>query len=440
MGLLFCALAFVGSYAFTRWSVGKGLGAVLTVGYFYGILRARYLDGFSHFMFDLALLGLYLAYFLRKPPQEALTRGTRAVRWVGVLAMWPVVAMGLSAFTGGQHIFVQLVGLRSAVLVLPLFIIGARLEATDFRELVRWVVVLNFIALGFACAELAFGVDRFFPENEVTQIIFHSNDVGEDNGLRIPSIFNTAHAYGGTMLLALPFLMSLIVEKKGSRILGMVSIFGSVVGIFISAARTPVVQLGLLLGLVILLGRLSLKVILPVLLVAVGAALIIGNDIRFQRFSTLSDSEMVETRLGGSLNKNFVDVVSEHPLGKGLASGVGTSIPYFLQSYAEPQIGLENEYSHIAVEQGILGLLLWLGFLATLMLNIPNGQKQKLGLLPERTMWALVSVVWLTAFAGAGVLSSIPGSFLLALQMGVLLTAAPRPLPAPWAQRQPVVA
>ena len=439
MGLLLCALAFVGSYSATRWSLGKGLGVVLAVGYFYGILRARNLDGISHFMFDLALLGLYLAYFSRKPGLEARSRGSRAVRWFGVLALWPVVAMGLSAFTGGQHIFVQLVGLRSAVLVLPLFIIGARLEAAEFRELVLWIVVLNVIALGFACAELMLGVDRFFPENEVTQLIFRSNDVGE-GGLRIPSTFNTAHAYGGTMLLSLPFLISLIAEKKGGRILGMLAMCASVVGIFISAARTPVVQLGLVLGLVILFGRLPLKAILPVLFVSLGAALVIANDSRFQRFSTLSDQEMVQTRLGGSMNNNFVEVVSEHPLGKGLASAVGTSIPFFLQSYAEPQIGLENEYSHIAVEQGILGLLLWLALLATLMLNIPKGKKSKLGLLPERTMWALVSVVWMTAFAGTGVLSSVPGSFLLSLQMGVLLTAAPQLVTAPWAPRQSVAA
>ena len=41
-----------GAVLLTRRRLADGLGWVLACGYFYGILRANFLDGFSHFLFD----------------------------------------------------------------------------------------------------------------------------------------------------------------------------------------------------------------------------------------------------------------------------------------------------------------------------------------------------------------------------------------------------
>ena len=71
---------------------------------------------------------------------------------------------------------------------------------------------------------------------------------------------------------------------------------------------------------------------------------------------------MVSERIGESVNDSFFDVISQHPLGRGLAGG-GTSIPYFLREDREPAQIIENEYARIALEQGLPGLMIWLLFL-----------------------------------------------------------------------------
>jgi hypothetical protein len=110
----------------------------------------------------------------------------------------------------------------------------------------------------------------------------------------------------------------------------------------------------------------------------------------------------------------------DYPAGAGMGSSAGTSIPYFLADRAPVAIGLENEYSRILVDQGVVGLALWLAFLIWLLhrppplrLDVPWG----IGVV---FMFSLVLSNWLTAFIGTGSLSAVPGSALLLTQMGVL--------------------
>ena len=61
VGAFLCILGFVVCLLLGHRSLLAGLAAVLTVGYFFGILRANYLDTFAHFIFDAAVLGFYLS-------------------------------------------------------------------------------------------------------------------------------------------------------------------------------------------------------------------------------------------------------------------------------------------------------------------------------------------------------------------------------------------
>jgi len=81
---------------------------------------------------------------------------------------------------------------------------------------------------------------------------------------------------------------------------------------------------------------------------------------------------------------------------------------------------MENEYCRILIDQGLVGLFMWLAFLFWLLyrppplrLDVPWG----IGII---FMYALTITNWVTAFTGAGTLSTIPGSVLLLIQMGVL--------------------
>ena len=113
--------------------------------------------------------------------------------------------------------------------------------------------------------------------------------------------------------------------------------------------------------------------------------------------------------------------MAEYPVGAGMGSSFGTSIPYFLADRTPNAIGLENEYSRIHIDQGLVGLGLWVAFLVWLLhrppplrLDVPYG-------LCVIFMYALVLTNWLTAFIGSGTLSAVPGSVLLLAQMGILV-------------------
>jgi hypothetical protein len=437
IGLLLTLLSFGGTMRATRRGLGHGLGSLLLVGYFYGILRARFADGLSHFMFDGAVAGLYLAILTGRRRTMRLGHDGQVLRlWVRVLMVWPLCTMLLSPFFDAQHFFIQLVGLRVAILLLPLMAIGAKMTDEELDSLGTWVLWLNAVAFLFALAQLVIGVEPFFPRNAVTIILYMSNDVGADRALRIPAIFNTAHAYGGTMLVSLPLLVRRWqrLSSTRSRVLTGAVLVASVLGIFISATRSPVVQLFVILLLVVFVTGLSLKVLAGVAgLVGVVGVVVLQNP-RFQRFLTLENTGYVAERVSWSVNSSLMDVITQHPLGNGLGSAAGTSIPFFLSHLARPQHGLENEFARIAMEQGVIGLVMWLCFLGWLFTRLPPRRRGG-SLVGERMMWATLLTVWATAFMGTGTLSSIPGTAFVLLWMGIIVGTR-RPAPVP--QRRPV--
>lgn len=438
-GAIFCVVAAVAVFVAARWGRGFAIAALVVVGYAYGIARARFLDGASHFSFDAALIALYITELARK--RASRKSGTPAItKWVIALSVWPLVCMLYSPIVESQHLLIQLVGLRASVFMIPIALVGARLSRDDIHLIARVVAILNVIALGFAIAEMRFGVAVFFPENAVSQIIYASRDVGEDMYFRIPSTFSSAHAYGGTMLLSLPFLVDLMQDrsKRGGYWLGTIGMLAAVIGVFACAARQPVVQLGVAFIVILLTTRPTAKNLFAFALVAVVAVLIVSSSERFERFLTLSDAEYVQARISGSVNKSFLDVAFEYPLGTGLGSAAGTSIPFFLLQYARPGVGLENEYSRIALEQGLFGLALWLVFLGWLLMPRRSGGGS-LSSVGHRFTWAVVVGSWASAVIGTGILTSIPGTAFLMLLAGVMVTPAIQHLDesVPSEERQP---
>src|SRR5271166_1542441 len=118
-GLMFCLVAFASSLALGRRSLAAGLGGVLTCGYLYGILRANYLDSFTHFIFDSAVLGFYLSRLGCDVPPGISARVRQLWLWVVVLIGWPCV-MFLIPF---QHPLIQLVGLRGNAFLVPFLLV-----------------------------------------------------------------------------------------------------------------------------------------------------------------------------------------------------------------------------------------------------------------------------------------------------------------------------
>jgi hypothetical protein len=442
IGLFLCILSLIASYLLGRRSLGRGLGAVIAVGYFYGIVRAQYLDGFTHFFFDLAVLGLYAAQLVMARTNAARRLASREILpWVVGLIGWPLILFLVPV----QHILIQFVGLRAAIYFVPFLLLGARATERDLEQVARIIAGLNLIAFGFAIAEFILGIERFYPLNAVTDIIYRSSDVA-GGGFRIPATFSSAHAYGGTMVATLPFIINRWQASSvspGERVFVASAIIASSVGIFMAGPRLPVVVLFLELAVVAISRRLPLRLVVGLGILGSLVGYFVAGSERLQRFRTLADTGFVGERVSWSLNLNLVDSLAAHPMGTGLGSAGGTSIPYFLQHLAGPQIGLENEYARIAMELSPLGLLIWLAFIVWTIRrrSRPVSRDWVLGM---KVMRAFVLVSWATAFIGTGMLTAIPGTTLLLLQMGILgrsrlpqeVPAAPRAGMA-WQTRSP---
>jgi hypothetical protein len=417
IGILLClaSAAFVSRMA-TR-GLGNAVGAVLAVGYAYGILRARVNDSFCHFVFDAAVVSLYATQFWG-PRATTNVRSRAVMPWIGLLIAWPLFVF----FIPLQHIFIQAVGLRAAVFFLPCVLIGARCEREDADVISRWLVVLNVGAFAFAVGEYLIGLESFYPRNQVTQLIYYSHDVGTNMSHRIPATFPNAHAYAGTMVATLPFLLVHWQRTVGvrARILASSAILATSLAVFMAAARQPVVILFLEMAIVGLTVRLTPRMKAGILALGCIVGVLVAQTERFQRFLTLRDTDMVAERVVGSVNMTFFDVLEEYPLGAGLGSAVGTSVPYFLWEYqSRPQIGMENEYGRIAVEQSLIGLGLWLAFIVSTLRHrwSPLSPEWALG---TRMMKVFVIASWGTAFIGTGMLTSIPSTAVLLFEMGLL--------------------
>ncbi len=406
-------------------SLGWGFVALFAVGFFNGIIRANFLSPFTTFMFDAGLLGLYVGFFLGRPQ---LSSGV----WTGTAAFFVMFLIGWPSFLTlmpVNDLLVQLVALRATVWFLPVLLVATRLTTIDLTTIARGLAVLNLVAFVFGVYLYFRGIEALYPENAVTSIMYKSKDVADAEYHRVPATFLSAHAYGGAMLFTLPFLLDRAFGVRVGpidRTLAVAGVIAAVAGILMCAARQPLILFAIATIVAWICTRFSLIVGIVALLIAAAAVVVAFSNERFQRISSLEDTEQVTERIKGSANENFFALMEDYPGGAGMGSSVGTSIPYFLADSAPEAIGLENEYSRILVDQGLVGLFAWLAFLFWIYLRPPAARLGHPWQIGAVLMFALTLTNWATAFIGTGTLSAIPGSVLLLTQMGVVLTVRQR--------------
>jgi hypothetical protein len=441
LSLLLCAIAFLLVYQTARRDLASGLISLLVVGYIYGIVRANVLQPFSHFTFDAATAGLFLAQLGRKA-DPATAWSERALRsWMLLLVGWPM----LLALIPVQDPMVQLVGLRGNVFFVPFLLLGARLTTGDLSRLAIAVAVMNILAFGVGLAEFFVGIEPFFPPSAVTDIMYRSRDVAGHTAHRIPATFSSAHAYGGSMVMTMPLLLGAWTERihlsRAKRVLVSSAILASGIGILMSAARMHAIVLFTLLAFTTLSSRMSLGGRVTWILLLTIGGMVAGSNERLQRFTTLEDQEYVQNRISGSVNNTFFEFAREYPLGNGLGGG-GTSMPYFLADRLRDPVLLENEYGRIMLEQGIPGLLIWLTFVVWVISRgiwVPQGSWRVF----RRLAWVATSTYLLLGFLGLGLLTAIPQSPLLLAWLGYVAARRPRAAPhaaadeVPYADRLP---
>ena len=421
VSVILCIVAALIAFLAGRRSLVAGVLVVLATGYAYGIVRANLLETFSHFIFDAAVVGLYAAQLpnLLKSAKSAEFRHLK--RWVGVLILWPALFFLLPM----QDPLIQLVGLRGNAFLLPFLLIGARLGQEELNKVALGLAVLNFLAFVLAGVEFFMGLEPFFPQNAVTELIYKSKDVANYSAYRIPSSFTGAHAYAGTMVMTIPLLLGACLQKRlriWQRYFLFAALFVSVLGVFLSGTRSHFVVMLLILVVSAFSGHLKPSTRMAWLVALCGIGLIVSGEERLQRFTELSDTNFVVQRIAGSVNRGFLELAGKYPLGNGLGGG-GTSIPYFLQDLIRNSTQIENEYGRILLELGIPGLCLWVGFIVWVFTRPVVSRKDPWSF-GRRLAWFTMAAYFATGLIGIGLLTSIPQTCLLLLTTGWI--AAPR--------------
>jgi hypothetical protein len=412
LALILCILGGIAAYFAGRRSLGAGILVVIAAGYGYGIVRANLASTFSHFIFDVTLIGLYASQFLPGGKKLATPSHSSLNIWMFILMGWPLLMLLLPF----QTLLVSIVGLRGNMFFLPAVFLGARLLDDDLRQLSVGLAILNLIALGFGVAETFKGIEPFFPYGPMTVTMYNSID--SSGASRIPSVFQNAHTYAGVMVMTIPILFgawSLSTGTRRQKMLLLAGMAAAFVGVLMAATRQGMIIAGFLVVIASLSGKLGTlkRVVWGLAIVAVvwGAM----HNERWQRYKEL-DTESVEDRVAGSVNRSFWEVLVEYPMGNGLGGG-GTSIPYFLASQVNRPVEVENEYARILLEQGVVGLLLWIGFIAWFVFNRSAFFKDE-WLTGRRMAWFLCLLSFLIGAIGIGMLSSVPNSFMFVLFVG----------------------
>src|SRR5207253_2249379 len=314
-----CLICFAVTFMLARRSLVWGLGACVGLGYVFGVLKANLFDTFSFFIWDSAVLGFYASYFSRRARPEELTRTEGLRMWVAALILWPVLLAAIPV----QYPLVQLVGLRANVFLLPFLLIGSRLKPEDFDELASILAALNLMALALATIEYFFGLEQFFPRNQVTEVIYSSRDVAGYTAFRIPAFFINAHAYAGTMVMTMPFLLGAWGRetRPWRRNLVSVGIMAGLLGVFLAASRTHMIMLGALMVFALLSGELKSLSRTSLIVMLICLAWLVSNNERLQRFTLLLDMESVTQRVSSSLSLPFLEAALEYPFGVGMGGG-----------------------------------------------------------------------------------------------------------------------
>ena len=92
-------------------------------------------------------------------------------------------------------------------------------------------------------------------------------------------------------------------------------------------------------------------------------------------------------------------------------------MPYFVQGLIVNPVTMESEYARIMLEQGLMGLLLWILFILWVISRLDQSPSDSWAL-GRRLAWVSCAVYFAVALTGTGLLTAIPQSSVFLLLVG----------------------
>jgi len=354
----------------------RALVAFLVYGAFEGLLKR--LTGYAWYVYPIKdLFFLYvLASWIRVPSR----RGTRSRSPLSLLLGAYLALIGLEVLNPYlPSVVAGLVGVRASYMYAVLYFIAFRAFDTEERviRLARWIGCLAVVTALGAMVEAWLGVEWVY-ENKV-QVMINATYLGvSGNWVIRPSSIGTGPGSAAMMeFIGAGLLLGLAsLERRGPRQILLLS--GAALtlgGILLAATRIIWLMTAIAaVTFVLLLGRRRIRWgVSVVLLVAVAWQLSLffsGGEI-IARFQTLKTPfETYRTQRFGALQV-LPEVISDYPFG----AGVGWNVPrrdlveHFYLGESVQHVGVHNYFSVLALEVGIVGLLLFLAFSAGVLLR-----------------------------------------------------------------------
>ncbi len=383
MSLFLCIGAFLICLIASRHSLVAGLVVLLGIGYAYGITRANLPDPYSHFIFDAAVLGFYCSQLFGRLTGSKEYRVQGLKPWLELLMAWPLLLLLIPS----QDLLIRFVGLRGNIFFLPFILIGARLTDMERYDIAIWLAVLNLGAFAFAATEFFMGLESFFPHNEITRLIYLSKDVASFSAYRIPATFLGSHAYAGSMVMSLPLFVGALQQTRKEAFHKLILVAGMIVSllaVLMAASKVHFVTAAIIVIVAVFSMKSKVSHLLGWVLILSGIGWLAFGEERLQRFTELQNTQMVSERIVGSVNMNFFEAAAT---------------------------------SRILLEQGLVGLALWVAFIVWLMIR-PQPARSDSWFVGRRLAWVTCAVYFATGLIGTGLLTSIPQTCLLLLSMG----------------------
>ena len=292
--------------------------------------------------------------FTRFSAGRPIIEFSRGSIYLLLLVGWSILIIPLSYWPGGSISFLTSTYLKTVVLF---FLLANVVNTLEKLTKIAWALVL--IAIPLSMTTVFHFLSRVVREGERV--------VGYNAGLT-----NNPNDLALMLNLILPFCIALFLYNRGTWIKLLLAM---VIGLMVTAIITTFSRAGFLalaFIFVIYIWRLRTRPernLIPTFLILCIMALPFVPSSYYDRLSTITDINADETnsaqiRLRDTITA--INYVVRHPL---IGSGVGMNVLAMNESRGETWTQIHNIYLCYAVELGLPGLFLFLGFFWTCIRN-----------------------------------------------------------------------